>query len=88
MIVKRSGRNQVAIPKKLIEQAGLGERDIFFDIEYAGGYFTLKPLEFEEKIPREALERFKAKVLKGEPHDQTFSSMQEVIAALDRTKRH
>ena len=87
MIVKRSGRNQVAIPKRLIREAGLGERDIFFDMEYAGGYFILKPLEFEEKIPREALERFKAKTLKLSPDDQTFTSMEELIAALDRKKR-
>ncbi len=87
MIVKRSERNQVAIPKKLIQQAGLDERDVFFDIQYAGGYFILKPVEFEEKIPREALERFKTKALKTAPGDQSFSSMENLIAALDRKKR-
>jgi bifunctional DNA-binding transcriptional regulator/antitoxin component of YhaV-PrlF toxin-antitoxin module len=87
MIVRRSGRNQVAIPKKLIQQAGLGERDVFFDIEYAGGYFILRPVEFEEKIPREVLERFKAKALKQGVGDQSFSSMEELIEELDRKPR-
>ena len=87
MIVKRSSRNQVAIPKRLIQAAGLGERDLFFDIEYQGGYFILKPLEFEERIPREAVERFKSNVLKSEPEDRAFSSMDELIAGLDRKKR-
>jgi bifunctional DNA-binding transcriptional regulator/antitoxin component of YhaV-PrlF toxin-antitoxin module len=87
MIIKRSTRNQVAIPKKLIQQAGLGEQDVFFDIRYAGGYFVLKPLEFEEKIPRETLERFKAKTLKAEPGDKTFASMDELIEGLGRKKR-
>ena len=87
MIVKRSIRNQVAIPKKLIRLAGLTDRDVFFDIEYSRGYFILKPLEFEEKIPREALERFKAKALKLEPGDQTYPSMDELIQGLDRKKR-
>ena len=87
MIVKRSGRNQVAIPKQLIAQAGLSERDVFFDMEYAGGCFILKPLEFEEKIPPEALERFKAKMLKHEPGDRIFSSMDDVMASLDRRGR-
>ena len=87
MIVKRSGRNQVAIPKKLIRQAGLDEHDVFFDMEYAGGCFILKPLQFEEKISREALERFKAKTLVREPGDRTFSSMPELIAGLDRKRR-
>lgn len=87
MIVKRSSRNQVAIPKKLIQAAGLGERDVFFDMEYHRGYFILKPLELEEKIPREAIERFKAKTLNIEPQDRTFSSMEELIAGLDRKTR-
>ena len=87
MIVKRSGRNQVAIPKRLIRQAGLDDRDVFFDIEYAGGYFILKPLEFEEKIPPEALRRFKTKALAKESGDRTFSSMAELVAALDRKQR-
>ncbi len=87
MIVRRSGRNQVAIPKKLIQKAGLSARDVFFDIEYAGGYFILKPVEFEEKIPPEVLERFKANTLKREPGNQSFSSMEELIAALDRKPR-
>ena len=87
MIVKRSSRNQVAIPKQLIRQAGLNEQDIFFDIAYAGGCFILKPLEFEEKISKEALERFKHKTLKKEAGDQVVSSMEEGIAALDRKRR-
>ncbi len=87
MIVKRSTRNQVAIPKKLIQRAGLSERDVFFEIDYASGCFILKPLEFEEKIPREVLERFKAKTVKVGAGDQVFSSMDEVIASLDRKTR-
>ena len=87
MIVKRSSRNQVAIPKKLIDAAGLGKRDVFFDVRYRGGAFILKPLEFTEKISREALERFKTKTLKHSAADRTFSSMDEMIAGLDRKKR-
>ena len=87
MIVKRSVRNQVAIPKKLIEAAGLGERDTFFDIEYRGGSFILRPLEFSERISREALERFKARTLKPERGDRAFSSMKDVIAALGKKRR-
>ena len=87
MIVKRSARNQVAIPKKLIRQAGLGESDTFFEIQYVGGCFVLKPLVFEEKIPPEALERFKAKMRKREPGDEAFSSMEELIASLDHRRR-
>lgn len=87
MIVKRSTRNQIAIPKQLIARAGLHEQDRFFDVQYVGGCFVLKPLEFEEKIPREVLERFNAKTLKPDAGDRTFSTMEELITALDRTSR-
>ena len=86
MIVKRSSRNQVAIPKKLIDAAGLDKHDVFFDVRYRGGAFILKPLEFTEKLPPEALKRFKTKMLKRAPADRTFSSMDELITALDRKK--
>lgn len=88
MIVKRSRRNQVAIPKSLIQQAGLGDDNIFFNIEYMEGCFILKPLEFEEKISSETIERFKTAVLKKKTGDLTFTSMKELIAALDHKKRH
>lgn len=87
MVIKRSGRNQVAIPKALIRQAGLTDRDVFFDIAYADGYFILTPLEFEEKVPREAVERFKAKALKKTVGDRSFSSMEALIEGLDRKPR-
>ncbi len=84
MIVKRSGRNQIALPKKLVQAAGLGDEDIYFDVQYASGCFILKPLQFEEKIPRESLERFKRKALAHEPQDRRFPTMDELIASLDR----
>ena len=39
------------------------------------------------KIPRKALERFKANTLKRDPADRTFAAMDEVIASLNRRKR-
>jgi hypothetical protein len=77
----------VAIPKRLIQQAGLSARDVFFDVEYRHGYFILKPLEFQEKIPPEALKRFKEHALQVEHGDRIVASMGEAIAALDRTKK-
>ncbi len=88
MIIRRSSRNQVAIPKKLLDQAGLGKDEVFFDVRYAAGCFILKPLVFEEKIPTEAMERFKRRALKREPDDRIFGSMEELIAALDRPPKH
>ena len=86
MLVKRSSKNQVAIPKAVLERAGLGMEDNYFDVEYKRGAIILRPVEIEEKIPREALERFKAKVLKGQPGDRSFSSAEALIRHL-KSKR-
>lgn len=86
MLVKRSSKNQIAIPKAVLERAGLGPKDTYFDIGYERGAIMLRPVEIEEKIPRESLERFKAKVLKGQPGDRTFSSAGALIKYL-KSKR-
>ena len=84
MLVKRSRKNQVALPKAVLEQAGLGPEDVYFSIAYKAGAIILRPVEIEEKIPPEALARFRAKVLKGQPGDRTFSSMEALIKDLKR----
>ena len=84
MLVKRSRKNQVALPKAVLERAGLGPEDVYFSIVYKAGAIILRPVEIEEKIPPEALARFRAKVLKGQPGDRTFSSMEALIKDLKR----
>ena len=84
MLVKRSRKNQVALPKAVLERAGLGPEDVYFSVAYKAGAIILRPVEIEEKIPREALARFQAKVLKGQPGDRTFSSMEALIKDLKR----
>jgi len=84
MLVKRSRKNQVAIPKAVLERAGLGPEDRYFDVRYAAGAIILTPMQLEEKIPLEAIMRFKAKVLKGQPGDRTFRSMEDLIKDLKR----
>ncbi len=84
MLVKRSRKNQVALPKALLERAGLGPEDVYFSIAYQAGAIILRPVDIEEKIPPEALARFRAKVLKGQPGDRTFSSMEALIKDLKR----
>ena len=84
LLVKRSRKNQVALPKAVLDQAGLGPEDVYFKIGYAHGAIVLRPVEVEEKIQPEALARFKAKVLKGRPGDRTFHSMEALIKDLRR----
>ena len=86
VLVKRSRKNQVAIPKAILERAGLGPDDVYFRIGYQHGAIILRPVEIEEKISPEALARFKAKVLKGQPGDRAFTSAEELIKDLKRRR--
>lgn len=87
MLVKRSSKNQIVIPKAVLERAGLKEQDIYFDIQYQEGRILLVPLEVEEKIAPEALERFEARALKAEPGDKSYGSMGEVLKGLRRGRK-
>ena len=87
MLVKRSRKNQVALPKAVLERAGLGPDDVYFSVVYKAGAIILRPVEIEEKIPPEALARFEAKTLKRDPGDRVYSSMDALIKDLHGTRR-
>jgi hypothetical protein len=82
MLVKRSSKNQIALPKAVLERAGLGPEDVYFDAVYSHGRIVLTPMEFEEKIPPEALRRFEGRVLKRQAGDKVFRSTEELIRDL------
>ena len=86
-LVKRSRKNQVALPKAILEQAGLGPEDVYFRIGYQHGAIILRPVDIEEKIPPEAIARFEAKALKRERGDRVFTSMEDLIRDLHRSRR-
>ena len=86
MLVKRSSKNQIVIPKAVLERAGLDKGDVYFDVDYREGEIVLKPMEVEEKISPEALARFEAKMLKREPGDRVYKSMDVLIK--DLHQRH
>lgn len=87
IMVKRSRKNQVVIPKAVLERAGLGSDDVYFDVGYSRGRITLTPMQFEEKIPAEALARFEQRALTRQPGDRVFRSMDALIKDLHRTRR-
>ena len=87
MVVKRSSKNQVAIPKAVLERAGLGPNDVYFDVQCDSGRIVLIPLALEEKISPEALRRFEGKALKQEKEDKTYASVVEAVKGLRRKPR-
>ena len=86
MLVKRSSKNQIAIPKAVLENAGLGPEDVYFDVQYAEGRIILRAMQVEEKIPAEALARFEARTLKQETGDRTYGSVEELKTQLHRKR--
>ena len=88
MVVKKSSKNQIAIPKAILERAGLKETDVYFDVQYNHGHIVLTPLQFEEKIPQEIIEQFESQALKRKPGDKTYRSMEEAIKSLRSKSRH
>ena len=87
MLVKRSSKNQISIPKAVLDRAGLDENDVYFDVGYENGRIILVPMHVEEKISKEAVERFETMALKQESGDRVYSSMDDAIKGLNRKHR-
>ena len=87
MLVKRTRGNQVSIPKRVLEQAGVGEQDRYFDVEYRGGLICLKPVTVEEKIPDRAYEELLRWVRKPEPGRKVFHTGREAVAHVKQLAR-
>lgn len=84
VLVKRSQKNQVVIPKSVLDQAGIAREDRYLKVDYSRrlGAILLWPVSIEEKIPPQTLERFEAKVVKGQRGDRRFQDMDEAITYL------
>lgn len=87
MLVKRTRGNQVSIPKRVLEQAGVADDDRYFDVEYRGGLICLKPVTVEEKIPDRAYEELLRWVRKPEPGRKVFHSGKEAVEYVKKLAR-
>ena len=87
MLVKRTRGNQVSIPKQVLAQAGVGEQDRYFDVEYRRGVICLKPVTVEDKIPDRAYEELLRWVRKPEPGRKVFRTGKEAVAYLKQLAR-
>lgn len=87
MLVKRTRGNQVSLPKRVLDQAGVGENDRYFDVQYRGGLICLKPVTIEDKIPDRAYEELLRWVQKTRSTRKSFRSGQEAIDYVKRLAR-
>ena len=87
MLVKRTRGNQVSLPKRILEQAGVSEEDRYFDVQYRGGLICLKPVTVEEKIPHSAYEDLLRWVSKPEPGRKVFHTGKEAVEYVNKLVR-
>ena len=87
MLVKRTRGNQVSIPKRVLDQAGVAENDRYFDVEYRGGLICLKPVTVEEKIPEGAYEDLLRWVSTPEAGRKVFHTGKEAVAYVKKLVR-
>lgn len=88
MLSKITRGSQVTIPKPIMERIGLKAGCDYVDIEYRQGIVYLKPVDIQERIPKEEWEKLKRKALTRERGDITLST-EEAEGFLDRrAKRH
>ena len=84
MLVKRTRGNQVSLPKRVLEQAGVGDEDWYFDVEYRDGLICLRPVTVEEKIPDRAYEELLRWAKTTESGDKAFRSGAEAVDYLKK----
>lgn len=87
MLSKLTRGNQVTIPKPIAERAGLKVGRDYVDVEYVGGVICLKPVDMEERIPKEDLEKLKNKALVQESGDITLTAKDAPDFLSRRAKR-
>ena len=87
MLVKRTRGNQVSIPKRVLEAAGIGSEDRYFDVQYRGGLICLKPVTVVDKIPDRAYEELLRWVRKPEPGRKVFHTGKEAVEYIKKLAR-
>ena len=92
MLVKRTSKNQLTLPKAFLEAANIREEDRYFDAEYDAKkhVISLKPVRIviEEKVSEDVIERFENEALQVRPGDKVLGSRKEADRFLEgKTKK-
>lgn len=82
MVIKMTVKNQITVPKKLLERAGLSnlkDDERYFDIEVKDNVILLKPVTVivEERIPPEQWPKFEDWATRIERGDRVFDSTEK-----------
>lgn len=94
MVTKMTVKNQITIPKKILERMGLfklKDEERYFDIEVKDNLILLKPVTLivEERIPEQQWRKFEEWATKPEDEDLTFDSARKATEFLKKkTKKN
>lgn len=85
-------KNQVTIPKKILERAGLAELkddERYFDVEVKDNFILLKPVTLivEERIPEKQWQKFEDWAIKTKKGDVVFNSSNKATEFLKKRIR-
>lgn len=89
MVTKMTIKNQITIPKKILERMGLlnlKDEERYFDVEAKESGIVLKPvtLTVEERIPEKQWQKFEDWASKLEKEDKVFDSPKKATAFLKK----
>ena len=89
MVTKMTVKNQITVPKKIIERMGLvdlKEEDRYFEIQIKDDCIVLKPVTLivEERIPEEKWHKFETWATKIEKDDVVFGSSKKASQFLKK----
>lgn len=87
MITKMTIKNQITIPKKILERMGLchlRDEERYFDVEIKDNSIFLKPVivVIEERIPEKQWRKFEDWAVKVDKNDKVFDSAEDAVEFL------
>ena len=89
MVTKMTSKNQVTIPRKILERAGLSslkEDEKYFEVDVKNNLIFLKPvtLVIEERIPQEQLQKFEKWAVQVDKGDEVSDSSAQAVQFLKK----
>lgn len=89
MVTKMTVKNQVTIPKQILERAGLAflqDDERYFEVNVQNHAIVLKPvtITIEERIPEEQLEKFENWAVRENKGDEVCDSRTHAVQFLKK----
>lgn len=85
-IVKLNTRNQISIPKEVIEKITIGEERVFKVDANDQNQVIITPVSTDPILPQSAIDALVADTIEGTKKAKTYSSVNEMFGDLDKSR--